>query len=61
VTDVYSDIINTANEANIFFGVPTIKYMQGFGYDESHIIQLGTLTIPRGEQEFGGTATLFDP
>lgn len=38
VLSVYSDSLNTANEANIHLGIPTRKYAQGFGYDSSHII-----------------------
>lgn len=58
---VFSDITNTANKANIHLGVPTRKYAQGYGYDDSHIIQLATITIPRGEKELGGVVTLGEP
>jgi len=58
---VYSDITNTANKANIHLGVPTRKYAQGYGYDDSQIIQLATITIPRGEKELGGVVTLGEP
>lgn len=58
---VYSDITNTANKANIHLGVPTRKYAQGYGYDKSQIIQLATITVPRGEKELGGVVTLGEP
>ena len=61
VLSVYTDVLNTANEANIHLGVPTRKYAQGFGYDSSHVIQLATITIPRGEKELGGNTTLGQP
>lgn len=56
--NVYSDVLNTENEAKVHLGIPTRKYAQGFGYDENHIIQLATITIPRGEKELGALATL---
>ena len=61
VDSVYSDVLNTANEANIHLGIPTRKHTQGFGYDSNHIVQLATITVPRGEKELGGNTTLGQP
>ena len=61
VTSIHTDVLNTANDENILFGIPTRKYMQGFGYDEDHVIQLATITIPRGDKELGGVVTLGQP
>ena len=36
--NVYSEVINTANDANVHYGLPTRKYVQGEGYDNNHII-----------------------
>jgi len=58
VTSVYSDVLNTENEAKVHLGIPTRKYAQGFGYDADHIIQLATITVPRGDKELGGQVTL---
>ena len=37
---------------------PTFKTAQGQGYDATNMIQLATLTVPRGEKELGGPVTL---
>ena len=57
---VHSDELNTADKSNVHLGLPSRKYYQGFGYDENHIIQLATVTIPRSERELGGSAFLND-
>ena len=54
-------MINTANDANVHYGLPTRKYVQGEGYDNNHIIQLATYTIPRTEAELGGVLILGQP
>ena len=38
VTAIHSDELNTADKANVHLGLPTRKYYQDFGYDDSHII-----------------------
>jgi hypothetical protein len=58
VAGIYSDVLNTANDAEVHLGIPTRKYAQGFGFDSDHIIQLATITIPRGDKEIGGQTTL---
>ena len=58
---VYTDVLNTANKANIHLGTPTRKYAAGYGYDDAQIIQLATITVPRGEKELGGVVTLGEP
>jgi|FrelakmetLWP11LW_1041352.scaffolds.fasta_scaffold40401_2 hypothetical protein len=53
VASIYSDVLNTENAAAVLVGKPTRKYAQGFGYDDSHIIQLATITLAKGEKELG--------
>ena len=38
VDSIYTEVLNTANEANIHLGIPTRKHTQGFGYDSDHIV-----------------------
>lgn len=61
VEAIHSDEFNTADKSNVHLGKPTRKYYQDFGYDESNIIQLATITVPRSERELGGTALLGEP
>ena len=35
-----------------------MRLSQGFGYDQTHIIQVGAITIGRGQKELGGVVTL---
>lgn len=35
-----------------------MKYMQDFGYDKDHIIQLATITLPRAAREYGNGVLL---
>ena len=58
---IYSEDLKTVNDVNVHFGSPTRKYAQGEGYDSDNIIQIATITIPRGEKELGGGVTLGEP
>ena len=58
MTSVYSDLLQTSQSSGVLLGKPTRKYAQGFGYDETHVLQLATITAPRGARELGGVATL---
>ena len=54
----YNETTKSENEAGILKAKPTRTLTQGFGYDDNNIIQLKTVSIPRGEKEFGGPVTL---
>ena len=61
IGNVYKDEFKSENKAGILKAQPTRKLNQGIGYDKNNIIQLMTLSIPRGEKEFGGPVTLGQP
>lgn len=58
ITNAYNQTYKTENEEGILKASPTRTLNQGFGWDENNIIQLMTISIPRGEKEFGGVVTL---
>lgn len=61
IGNVYKDEFKSENKAGILKASPTRKLNQGIGYDKNNIIQLMTISIPRGEKEFGGPVTLGQP
>ena len=38
VVSVHSEELDTTDGFDVHIGLPTVKYMQGFGYDKDHII-----------------------
>ena len=58
VLSVHAQEENTTDNVDVHIGTPTHKYMQDFGYDKDHIIQLATITLPRGRREYGNGVIL---
>lgn len=61
IGNVYKSEYKSENKAGILKAQPTRKLNMGTGYDANNIIQLMTISIPRGEKEFGGPVTLGQP
>lgn len=55
---VHAQEENTTDGLDVHIGTPTMKYMQDFGYDKDHIIQLATITLPRAAREYGNGVLL---
>lgn len=56
IDSIYSESFTSSSGAAV--SAPSMKRKQGFGYDSNNVIQVGSLTLSRGDKELGGVVTL---
>lgn len=61
VVSAHTEKTDTSDGLGVHYGIPSMKYMQGFGYDRDHIIQVATMTLPRARREYGNGVLLGEP